>query len=41
MTFAGLMAGLFAPLGKVALILVFILANAIGSLPNRKSDVYD
>ncbi|MFR9228842.1 MAG: stage II sporulation protein E, partial [Acutalibacteraceae bacterium] len=30
--FAGLMAGLFAPLGKVALILVFILANAIGSL---------
>ncbi len=30
--FAGLMAGLFAPLGKAALVLVFILANAIGSL---------
>ena len=30
--FAGLMAGLFTPLGKVAMILVFILSNAIGSL---------
>lgn len=30
--FAGLMAGLFAPLGRVVLILAFILANAVGSL---------
>ena len=30
--FAGLMAGLFAPVGRVAMILVFILTNAVGSL---------